>query len=86
MAQVIELSRLYQWKVYHTHDSRRSEAGYPDLTLVRGQRLIYCELKSARGRLTAAQREWLTALGAVPGVETYCWRPDDWTSILCTLK
>lgn len=85
MAQVIELAHLYRWKTYHTFDSRRSASGYPDLTLVRGDRIVYAELKSAKGRLTPEQKEWLDALGAVLGVESYCWRPDDWDKIVGTL-
>lgn len=86
MAQVIELAHLYKWKTYHTFDSRRSAAGYPDLTLVRGNRCIHAELKSAKGRLTPTQKEWLDALNAVPGVESYCWRPKDWDEIVDVLN
>ena len=31
---VIEYARLMGWLVYHTHDSRHSEKGFPDLVLV----------------------------------------------------
>lgn len=81
MMQVIELARLYKWMVYHTHDSRRSQAGWPDLCLCRGKRLICAELKSTKGRLTPEQKEWLAALGQVPSVEVYCWKPADWNMI-----
>lgn len=86
MAQVMQLAHLYKWKVYHTHDSRRSPAGYPDLTLCRGSRLAYAELKTAKGRLTREQQEWLTALSEVPNVEAYCWRPSDWDEIVRLLR
>lgn len=86
MQNVMELAKLYKWMVYHTHDSRRSQPGWPDLILVRGPRCIAAELKSAKGRLTAAQREWLTALSGIAGIETYCWRPDDWSTIVELLK
>jgi hypothetical protein len=86
MAQIMQLAQLYKWKVYHTHDSRRSQAGWPDLALLRGNRLICAELKSAKGRLTLEQKVWLEALGNVPGVEVYCWRPDDWEEIVEVLK
>lgn len=76
---VVQYARALGWEVYHTHDSRRSEAGYPDLTLVRPPRVVFAELKveerKGRGRLTSAQGRWLEKLGACPGVEAYLWRP-----------
>jgi hypothetical protein len=75
---VIQLAELLGWKAYHTFDSRRSNPGYPDLTLVKDDRLLFVELKSATGRLTTEQTEWLRALGYVASVAT--WRPVDWTS------
>jgi hypothetical protein len=92
MAQVIELAQWYRWKVYHTFDSRRSTAGWPDLAMTRSgirnnpARLVLAELKSAKGRLTPEQMDWLFTLGQVPHVETYCWRPADWDQIVNILK
>ena len=74
---ILQAARLLGWMAYHTHDSRRSAPGYPDLTLVRGSRLIFAELKSAKGRLTGPQRAWTEALKAT-GAEVYVWRPADW--------
>lgn len=76
LATVTELARWMRWRVYHTHDSRRSEAGFPDLVLVRGSELIFAELKTDEGRVTAPQREWLNALHAA-GAEAHIWRPAD---------
>lgn len=53
------------------------EPGYPDWTMVRGPRLVIAELKSQKGRYRDGQEAWLDALGLVPGVETYTWRPSD---------
>ena len=78
-AAVISVAQTHGWLYHHTYDSRRSVAGFPDLILVR-DRLIAAELKTARGRVTPAQTDWLEALAAA-GVETYVWRPDDWHSI-----
>jgi len=92
---VIELATLLGWRVFHVYDSRRSEAGYPDLTLVRDghgergettpSRLIFAELKTDRGRVRPAQREWLAALAGVPGVLACVWRPRDFAAIQAAL-
>ncbi len=79
-AQVVGLARLCGWRVYHTHDSRRSEPGFPDLVLLKGVRAVVAELKVGRNTTTAEQREWLAAWRAA-GVETYEWRPADWPAI-----
>jgi hypothetical protein len=74
-AAVIDYARALGWLVYHTHDSRHSAAGFPDLVLVhRGEstqtvprncRLVFAELKTQKGRTSLAQAEWLEALGVV---------------------
>jgi hypothetical protein len=76
-ALVLDMANLFGWRSYHTHDSRRSAAGFPDLVLVRRERLIFAELKTERGRVGDAQSEWLDALDAIPGIEVYLWRPSD---------
>jgi hypothetical protein len=63
--------------VYHTHNSRRSEPGFPDLTVVGAHGVLFRELKSERGRVTADQRRWLDALAAA-GADVVVWRPCDW--------
>jgi hypothetical protein len=84
-AQVRQLARLCGWLCYHTWRSIHSPAGFPDLVLLRGQRLVFAELKTARGRLTAAQQQWLEALRQTPA-EVYVWRPDDWDAIVACLN
>lgn len=85
-AVVVEAARLYGWLVFHPYDSRRSEPGYPDLTLARNGELIFAELKSDTGRVTDAQQEWLTELGTVAGAEVHVWRPADLDAIHARLK
>lgn len=67
------------WFVYHTYDSRRSTAGYPDLHLVHLTRglSVFRELKTEKGRLTPDQIRWIQALTAA-GVDAGVWRPADW--------
>ena len=79
-AVIVQYAVLRSWRIYHTFDSRHSHAGFPDLTLVRGPRLIFAEIKTDTGRVTVVQAEWLEAL-AVAGAETYLWRPRDWPQI-----
>ena len=83
--QITQLAAYYGWRAYHTHDSRRSQAGFPDLTLVRDGELLFAELKAEKGRVRPEQQEWLAALQAVQAVETYLWRPSDFDAILARL-
>lgn len=86
MAAVLKLAKRHGWLVYHTHDSRKSEAGFPDLCMVGpNDRTIFAELKTATGQLTAAQEHWLDRLRAA-GNEVYLWRPKDWPEIERTLQ
>ena len=74
---VVDYARTVGWKVYFTWNSQHSPAGYPDLTMVRGTRLVFAELKREGAQPTAAQRDWLAALRGVPGAEVFVWRPAD---------
>lgn len=78
LTAVRKIARLTGWLTYHTHDSRRSEPGFPDLVLLhtRRHRLIFAELKTDTGRLTPDQENWLAAL-AETGHEIALWRPTD---------
>jgi hypothetical protein len=88
---VIDLARLTGWRVHHTRPAltRRGrwltpiqgDAGFPDLVLCRGGRVIFAELKRVGGKPTAEQQAWLEALQACAGVECYLWTPDDWDAI-----
>lgn len=82
-SQVIRAARSLDWTVYHTHDSRRSNPGWPDLALVR-DRLVIAELKTDTGKLSADQERWLDLLTNA-GVETYVWRPRDLDDVLAVL-
>lgn len=83
-AEVTATARTLGWRSYHTHDSRRSDAGWPDLALVR-ERLVMAELKTDTGRLSAAQERWLELLTRA-GIETYVWRPKDREEVLTVLS
>ena len=78
--QVLDLARLLGWKCYHTHDSRRSVDGFPDLVGLKGGRKWVAELKVAGRKPTPAQVDWLQAFEKA-GVPAYRWTPDDWAEI-----
>ena len=92
MAQIIQVARMNGFLVYHTFDSRRSAAGFPDLVLVKPRvavgpvkgRIIFAEVKKEKGKLTKAQEDWWRAL-AIAKAEYYIWRPSGWNQILKTL-
>lgn len=75
-AAVLAMCRWMGLLVYHTHDSRRSQPGYPDLTIAGPGGVIFRELKTARGRVSDAQKRWLQVLGA-GHADAAVWRPAD---------
>ena len=77
---VRKMAKLLGWEFYHTHDSRKSEAGFPDVVLVRNRRLIFAELKRQKGRTSEDQIKWLNKLSQCEGVEVYVWRPSHYFS------
>jgi VRR-NUC domain-containing protein len=78
---VTRAARLLGWLVYHTYDSRRSVAGFPDLVMLRGARCIVAELKTETGQVKPDQKRWLEAFHLIPLVEVYVWRPSDWKKV-----
>lgn len=67
---------VFGWRYYHTWRSIHSVAGFPDYVLVRGDRLIFAELKSSGGKTSMAQRAWLLDL-VETGAEVYLWNDID---------
>lgn len=92
--QIIELARWHKWRVMHQRPAMtkkgwrtaiQGHAGFPDLLLLRYKRVIMAELKSATGRVTPEQDDWLTA-AVNAGIEIYIWRPRDIEEIERILK
>lgn len=83
---VIDLAHMLSWRVAHFRPAKTSKgwrtpveadgAGWPDLILCRGERIVAAELKAGRNKTTAQQDDWLAHLAAT-GVEVFVWRPDD---------
>ncbi len=86
--QVIDLARFYRWdRRYHTHDSRRSAGGFPDLVMVhvREGRVIFAEFKAMTGKVSLEQRGWLWDL-ALAGAEVYVFNPANWNLVVDVLS
>jgi hypothetical protein len=86
---VTDALTLFGWRWCHFRPARTQRGwrtplsgspGFPDIVAVRGDRIIFVELKAANGKLRDEQRSWLSALGAA-GAEVHCWRPNDWPVI-----
>jgi hypothetical protein len=79
---VSDLAAFQRALVYHTHDSRHSPAGFPDLVIVVHGRVLFRELKMDGNKPTAEQRRWLLAL-AQAGQDAAVWTfPQDWPLVV----
>lgn len=77
--QVIDLAKLHGYRlIYHTHNSRRSAPGFPDLVLVSEHRCraLFRELKTDTGRLSPDQFDWITSM-SLAKLDAGVWRPAD---------
>lgn len=80
--QIIDLAKLHGYTlIYHTHNSRRSQPGFPDLVLVSEQRgrALFRELKTDTGRLTREQYNWFVGM-KLAKLNAGVWRPADLAS------
>lgn len=98
MGQVVELAALFGFASVHFRPAQTSRGwrtpvqgplgkGWPDLVLVRDRdgRLIFAELKDAKGKLSAEQVQVLDILRTTPA-EVYVWRPADIDAIAELLR
>lgn len=95
--QITELAHMLDWESMHVRRSVKGESGgwvtatsvvgWPDLVLWHPKRgrILYRELKSATGKLTADQQRVLLSLRDA-GADVDVWRPADWNEIESTLR
>ncbi len=90
-ARLEHLARLKGWLVYHTHDSRHSEPGFPDLICLKEDILLALECKGEYEKLIPAgrggrvsgwrylpgQQDWLDAFAQVQVVKSLLVRPSN---------
>lgn len=60
-------------------------AGFPDLCMVKEDRLVFVELKSDAGKVSKDQCKWLNALKCSTKCEVYVWYPKDWDEVCMVL-
>jgi hypothetical protein len=98
LRQVLELATLLGWSGAHFRPALTTRgwrtpvqgplgAGFPDLVLVhvRRRRVLFVELKSDTGKVSADQAAVLAALEEA-GAETRLWRPRDWDALQADLE
>ncbi len=76
--QIIQWAEACGWWAYHVHDSRRSNAGFLDLFLLRPPELFLWEVKAEKGRVRPEQQMVIDALRQVKRVRAGIVRPSDW--------
>jgi hypothetical protein len=76
--QVGALARTHGWRIFHVTWSPGTTPGWPDCVLIhpQRQRVLYRELKTARGRLSPAQADWLDTLTRA-GQDAAVWNTHD---------
>ena len=97
--QVVDLAHIYHWRVAHFRAAMtkygwktpiQGDKGFPDLVLVRGDRLIFAELKAEGGNLSKEQKDWLIACEIVArgliNIKVFCWYPSDFDMVQGILK
>lgn len=82
LSEIRRLAKPYGWLTYHTHDSRKSEEGFPDLVLTNGVSLLMMELKDNTKKPSKEQAFWLSMLNHTGKVEAGIWRPNMWSEIV----
>lgn len=96
LAQVLEYAKLTGWRSAHFRSAQTAKgwrtavsgdgAGFPDLVMIRGSRMIVAELKrDERQKPSPEQLAWLEAFLGV-GVEVFLWTPGGWLEIERVLR
>jgi len=98
---VIDIGHQYGWKIAHFGQSQSARgrhitatmadgAGYFDLTMAKGYKLVFAELKREKGTLSPRQKDWVSTMKEVakynPHVEVYIWYPHDISDIINILS
>jgi hypothetical protein len=93
---IVDAALVFGWHVHHVRRSDKArqmgQAGFPDLVLAKDGRIIFAELKAAKGQLDTDQFGWLLALRGqnterLPGQPlVVVWRPADYDDAIELLR
>jgi hypothetical protein len=83
--RITDLCDWLHLKWHHETDSRKSKKGWPDLVIAGPNHVIFVELKTDKGRVSAEQQQWLDTLERA-GATVAVWRPADWPNIQRILR
>ncbi len=89
---IVDAARLYGYMVFHTRPAISAKGwrtpvqydgkGFVDLVLVGADRIVFAEIKAAKGKLSREQEHWLEGLAKVAAVtdtvRVCVWTPADW--------
>lgn len=64
------------WAFYHTNRSDRSDPGFPDCVCYKDRVLVIFELKAQKGRVSAAQKNWIDRFNDLPNCTSAIVRPE----------
>lgn len=92
---VLELARILGWRSAHFRPAQTKHGwrtavqgdgkGFPDLVLLRRDRVVIAELKVGKNKPTDEQEAWLAAWQKT-GASVWVWTPDDWPNIETVLR
>jgi hypothetical protein len=89
---VCRIATLRGWRYYHPPDNRpvngqiqKIVSGFPDLCLIKNNRMVFAELKREMGIVSAEQEEWIDAIKKC-GIEVYVWRPSNLHELVAILS
>ena len=59
--EVRKMALIHGWRYFHNWSAIHSPKGFPDCVMVNReqQRLIFAELKTQNGKLSADQKDWI---------------------------
>lgn len=104
LGQVLQVAEMFGWHAAHFRPALTGRgwrtpvqgdlgAGWPDLVLIRGNRLVFAELKTDKGKVSPNQETVLEVLRGLewigdrePTVRVEVWRPADFETIVETLR